>query len=97
MAGNDKEKCYAWWPPCDSVSTEAFVSSLQRKAQMKHWNKKAELANPIGFWLCLAPATGAGLGAALGNLVVGVVLGIVAGVAIGILQQKKQKNTDTDK
>ncbi|OGO78183.1 MAG: hypothetical protein A2203_05355 [Chromatiales bacterium RIFOXYA1_FULL_46_5] len=64
---------------------------------MDQWNKKAELANPLGFWLCLAPATGAGLGAALDNLAVGVGLGIVAGVAIGILQQKKKKNTDTDK
>lgn len=69
---------------------------ISGQSTLSTWKNKTELANPIGFWLCIGLATGSGLGVAVGHFALGIGAGIVAGVVIGVLQKKKQNCTDTD-
>ncbi|WP_040555254.1 hypothetical protein [Rheinheimera sp. A13L] len=64
---------------------------------MSTWKNKTELANPIGFWLCIGPAIGSGLGVAVGHLALGIAAGILTGAVIGYLQKHKQYKAKTDK
>ncbi|MDF3123680.1 hypothetical protein [Rheinheimera sp. 1928-s] len=64
---------------------------------MSRWKNKPELANPIGFWLCIGLAIGSGLGVAMGHFVLGIGAGILTGAVIGYLQKKKQHKAETDK
>ncbi|MBU1621372.1 MAG: hypothetical protein KJ556_12515 [Gammaproteobacteria bacterium] len=62
---------------------------------MSTWKNKTELANPIGFWLCIGLAIGSGLGVAVGHFALGIAAGILTGAVIGYLQ--KQHKAETDK
>ncbi len=63
---------------------------------MNKWNKKSELTNPIGFWLCIGIAAGAPLGFVVGNFVLSIGLGVTVGALVGVLQQKRQKRMNAD-